>query len=108
MIREDGYRALRQPGTAVRKPLFDKCTVLAKVDFELFTIRENLPVLGKSIDELNFRAMTGATIVAIERENRMHTSPDPKFIMEAGDILFVTGKREDINKALLYLTEGHV
>lgn len=108
MIREDGYRALRRPGSAVRKPLFDKCTVLAKVDFELFTIRENLPVLGKSIDELNFRAITGATIVAIERENQMYTSPDPKFSMEAGDILFVTGKREDINKALLYLTEGHI
>jgi CPA2 family monovalent cation:H+ antiporter-2 len=108
MIREDGYRALRQVGTTVRKPLFDKCTVLAKVDFELFTVRENLPVLGKSIDELNFRAKTGATIVAIERKNEMHTSPDPKFTLEAGDILFVTGKREDINKALLYLTDGNI
>jgi CPA2 family monovalent cation:H+ antiporter-2 len=108
MIREDGYRALRQTGTTVRKPLFDKCTVLAKVDFELFTVRENLPVLGKSIGELRFRAKTGATIVAVERDNRMITSPDPEFSLEAGDILFVTGKRENMNKALLYLTEGHV
>jgi CPA2 family monovalent cation:H+ antiporter-2 len=108
MIREDGYRALRQTRTAARKPLFDKCTVLTNVNIELFTINDDSPVLGKSIEGLRFRTQTGATIIAVERENQMHTSPDPKFSFKAGDIVFITGKREDINKALIYLTEGKI
>ncbi len=108
MIREDGYRALRQARTTIRKPLFDKCTVLKDVTVELFTINDNSPVLGKSIEGLRFRPQTGATIIAVERENQMHTSPDPKFSFKAGDIVFITGKREDINKALIYLTEGKI
>jgi CPA2 family monovalent cation:H+ antiporter-2 len=108
MIREDGYRALRQTSTAARKPLFDKCTVLTNVNIELFTINDDSPVLGKSIEGLRFRTQTGATIIAVERENQMHTSPDPKFSFKAGDIVFITGKREDINKALIYLTEGKI
>jgi CPA2 family monovalent cation:H+ antiporter-2 len=108
MIREDGYRALRQTGVTARKPLFDKCTVLAKVDVELFTINENSPVLGQTIEQLRFRTLTGATIVSVERGTHMHSSPDPKFSFEARDILFITGKREDINKAIVYLTEGKI
>ena len=108
MIREDGYRALRQTRTAARKPLFDKCTVLSNVAIELFTINDNSPVLGKSIEGLGFRTKTGATIIAVKRENQMHTSPDPKFSFQAGDTVFITGKREDINKALIYLSEGKV
>jgi Trk K+ transport system NAD-binding subunit len=38
----------------------------------------------------------------------MHTSPDPKFMFERDDIVFITGKREDINKALVYITGGKV
>ncbi|UCD36453.1 MAG: cation:proton antiporter [Nitrospiraceae bacterium] len=106
MIREDGYRALRQSRTAARKPLFEKYAVAPKITFELFTIQEGLPVLGKSIDELKLRTKTGATVVAIERKDQIHTSPDPKFRFQAGDILFLTGKREDINRALVYLTGG--
>jgi CPA2 family monovalent cation:H+ antiporter-2 len=106
MIREDGYKALRQKREATRKPLFDKCTVLTNVTIELFTINEGSPVLGRSIEELRFRTKTGATIIAVERENRMNSSPDPTFSFKAGDIVFITGTREDINKAIVYLTEG--
>jgi CPA2 family monovalent cation:H+ antiporter-2 len=108
MIREDGYRALRQKREPSRKPLFDKCTVLTNVIIELFTINEDSPALNKSIEELRFRTKTGATIIAVERENKMNSSPDPTFSLKAGDIVFVTGTREDINKALLYLTEGKI
>jgi CPA2 family monovalent cation:H+ antiporter-2 len=108
MIREDGYRALRQKREATRKPLFDKCTVLANVTIELITIHEDSPVLDKSIDGLKFRTKTGATIIAVERRNQMHTSPDPAFTFKAGDIVFITGKREDINKAIVYITEGTI
>ncbi len=106
MIREDGYRALRQAETSRKKPLFDKCTVLANVTVEVITVTDSSPVTGKSIEELKIRTRTGATIIAIEREGRMNASPDPAYRFKAGDMVYITGKRTDINKALLYLIEG--
>jgi CPA2 family monovalent cation:H+ antiporter-2 len=106
MIREDGYRALRQTQVTARKPLFDKYTVFSKVTIELCTINDNSPVLGKSIEDSRFRSKTGATIIAIESNDQMYTSPDPKFRFTTGDIVYITGKREDINKAIIYLTEA--
>ncbi len=92
----------------MRKPLFDKCTVLSKVDVELFTVREKSYVLGKSMEDLQMRTRTGTTIIAVERNDNMHTSPEPEFSFEVGDIVFLTGKREAINKSLLYLTDGQM
>jgi CPA2 family monovalent cation:H+ antiporter-2 len=106
MIRKDGYRALRQSKTVTRKPLFDKHAVLSDIAVEVCTIHDTSPVRGKSIEDLGFRAKTGASIIVIKRENQVHTSPDPKFSFKTGDIVFITGKREDINKAIVYLTEG--
>ncbi len=108
MIREDGYRALRQSKTATRQPLFDKYDVLSDIAVEVCTIHSASPVRGKSIEDLGFRTKTGATIIVIERDNEMHTSPDPKFSFKAADIVFITGKREDINKAIVYLNEGKI
>jgi CPA2 family monovalent cation:H+ antiporter-2 len=108
MIREDGYKALRQAKIATRKPLFDQCSVLSDVIVEVITIKNDSPILGKSIKDLKFRTKTGATIITIERNNHMYTSPDPQFSFRVGDIVFITGKREDINKALVYLAEGEI
>ncbi|MEN8263690.1 MAG: TrkA C-terminal domain-containing protein [Nitrospirota bacterium] len=57
---------------------------------------------------LRFRTKTGSTIIAIERNSRMHTSPAPEFCFDTGDIVFITGKGEDINKAIVYLADGEV
>jgi CPA2 family monovalent cation:H+ antiporter-2 len=108
MIREDGYKTLRQTRTAKQKPFFDKHTLISNLTIELFAINEPSPVLGKSIEDLKFRTKTGASIIAIERGKMMHASPDPNFSFKTGDIVFITGRREDINKAIVYLTEGKV
>jgi len=105
MIREDGYKALRQTMKSKRKPLFDKHSVLSNVSVESCRIIENSPVLGKTIKEVSFRTKTGAIILAIERNNELHTNPDPKFTFKSGDIAFLTGKREDINRAIVFITE---
>ena len=105
MIREDGYKALRQKKTADRKPIFDKCAIYPNIMVEVLTVRENPPVSGRSIENLMFRKKTGTTIISIERGKEIFTSPDPAFTLIAGDIIFITGKRENINKARVYLTE---
>ena len=108
VIRKDGYKALRQTGYDAQLPLFDKYSILSSIAVESVTINGHSPVIGKSIEALRFRTKTGATIIAIERNSRMHTSPAPEFCFDTGDIVFITGKMEDINKAIVYLTEGKV
>ena len=108
LIREDGYRALRHKETADRKPIFDKSTVYPNIRIEVLTVSAESPVSGRSIADLMFRKKTGTTIIAIERDKETFTSPDPDFTLKAGDIVFITGKKENINKAIVYLTEGDV
>jgi CPA2 family monovalent cation:H+ antiporter-2 len=108
MIREDGYRALRQKGKRVRKHLFDTSAILSGMNIELFTIQEGSPAVGRSIEELKFRTKTGTTILAVERGKHMHTSPGPEFTFQPGDTVFVTGTRENVNKSLLYLDKGEL
>lgn len=106
MIREDGYKALRQSSSITRKPPFDKHLVLSDVKIDLCNISGSSPLPGKSIEDTRFRTKTGATIIAVERKKEMYVSPDPSFSFEAGDTVFFIGKKEDINKALVYLSEG--
>ena len=106
MIREDGYMALRQTGTGVKKPVFDKLDVISKIGIELFRINSTSHALGESLENLKFRKNTDTTIIAIERKGHMKISPDPKLILKTGDVVFIAGAREDINKALIFLEEG--
>lgn len=106
MIREDGYKALRQKKRSKRKPLFDKHAALSGISVEACRIKDNSSLVDKSIEEVNFRTKTGATILAIERNNEIHANPDPKFTLKTGDIAFLTGTREDINRAIVFITEG--
>lgn len=106
MVRKDGYRVLRQEGAVVKEDLFEKCMVLSHVDIEPFKINANSPVLGKSIKELSFRTKTSTTIIAVERNNQTHANLGPGFTFKDGDTVFIMGEKEDIKKALIYLTEG--
>ncbi len=108
MIRKDGYRILRQAGAETRKHLLEKYALLSHVEIETLKVHPDSPVLGKSIREISFRSRTGATIIAIERNDHMHAIVEPEFTFEAGDIVFITGKKDAIKRAAAYLTKGSV
>ena len=54
-------------------------------------VSENSPCAGKSIKELSFWQETGATIIAVKRNDQLFLSPGPYFCMEAGDTLVFIG-----------------
>lgn len=56
-----------------------------------FEIPEFSPVIGKSINETNFWQSTGATIVAVKRNDKIILSPGPYLVFEPYDVIFVTG-----------------
>ncbi len=58
---------------------------------------------AKRLKEINLRVETGATVIAVKRAEKIYHNPSADFILKAGDIILLIGKRENINRALEYL-----
>jgi Kef-type K+ transport system membrane component KefB/Trk K+ transport system NAD-binding subunit len=54
---------------------------------------------GKKIRDLDLRAATGASIIAVDRAGRSYFDPDPGFLLFPGDRLVLMGERESLDKA---------
>src|SRR5512136_1728626 len=53
---------------------------------------------GKTIEDLRIRAKTGATIIAVCRNDKNIINPPPTFMFEAGDAALVIGESDQIKK----------
>jgi CPA2 family monovalent cation:H+ antiporter-2 len=62
--------------------------------------------VGRTIAELNLRAHSGASILAIQRGERYLTGPSPDENIEAGDVLYLLGDESDVMLARQRLMEG--
>jgi len=62
--------------------------------------------VDKSLAELNLRAHTGATILAIQRGDRFITSVASDERIKAGDILYLVGDESDVLLAGRRISEG--
>ncbi|MGH7950085.1 MAG: cation:proton antiporter, partial [Candidatus Binataceae bacterium] len=61
------------------------------------------PVVGKTLAEVDLRAMTGATVIAIARGNERIVMPDGATVIEAGDTLGLVGPHDSVEAALRML-----
>lgn len=61
---------------------------------------------GRSMAEVNLRAMTGASVLAIRRDGRSWTSPPPDLRLAAGDVLYLLGDSSDVLLAREHLGRG--
>ena len=53
-------------------------------------------IAGKTIEDLQIRAKTGATVIAVCRHDRNIINPPPTFAFEAGDAALVIGESDQI------------
>jgi monovalent cation:H+ antiporter-2, CPA2 family len=61
---------------------------------------------GRSLQELDVRNSTGATVLAVRRNGSITTSPAGSFTLAGGDDIFFLGDDSDILLARALLTEG--
>jgi monovalent cation:H+ antiporter-2, CPA2 family len=59
----------------------------------------NSGAIGRSLAEVNLRALTGATVLAIQRAQGGAVLPSPVEILRAGDVLALAGPPESIEAA---------
>lgn len=72
-------------------------------NLERIHIMSGSVVIGKSIAETKLRALTGVTIVAIERDYKTIRNPRPGEIIRSGDVLVIIGTEEERENAEKYL-----
>jgi voltage-gated potassium channel len=68
------------------------------LNIEDLAVPEDSPVVGRTLDALNIRRVTGATILAILREGSPLVSPPGDFALARGDQLLALGTGEQLSR----------
>ena len=71
-----------------------------------FRLNADAWAAGHSLQELNVRARTGATVLAVRRGGSTTTSPDGSFRLQANDDVFLFGDDSDVLLARSFLNDG--
>ncbi|NET11236.1 MAG: sodium:calcium exchanger, partial [Symploca sp. SIO2B6] len=79
---------------------------IAGFDHHWYELTVDHHFLGCSIAELDIRRKTGATIMAMERDQRRYPYPQGKTIFEEGDRLLVVGSPGEQEKFKRFLHES--
>ena len=98
LIRKEHYGTLR--GLRLQGKQLDELShLLAGTTTDTFLILEGSPGVGKSLEELDLRARTGVTVIAIVRNGQSFHNPGPDFTLAAGDVLVFLGAHKELDDA---------
>jgi CPA2 family monovalent cation:H+ antiporter-2 len=102
VLRGEGYQMLRSPGRGegVSEAVLD---ALEAGTTDVFRLDRGSPVAGRSLRDLDLRRRTGATVLAVVREDEPHPNPAADTVLEAGDDLVLVGSHAEIDRAFVLL-----
>jgi CPA2 family monovalent cation:H+ antiporter-2 len=89
-VRRELYAPITRQG-ADRDLLAQLGRVSREIETEWVRLPEVTPMHGRTIGELEIRTKTGASIVAIVRDEQMIANPGPDERFKAGDLVGVMG-----------------
>lgn len=72
------------------------------IPFEVI-IKKNTPYLNKNISEVNFWHHTGATVIAIKRNNHTILSPGPYADFQENDVYYFIGDEDSYRRVMEFL-----
>ncbi|HEX9704374.1 MAG TPA: cation:proton antiporter [Gemmatimonadales bacterium] len=101
-IRASHYEALR-PGSAVRLSIAGALGAMPQMTVDRIVLPTGATAVGKSLAQLELRSRTGALVLSIRRDDSDLPTPDPRFRLEAGDILIVVGQPSQVAAARQHL-----
>jgi monovalent cation:H+ antiporter-2, CPA2 family len=107
LIRKEHYsplRGLRLQG----KQLDELSQFLVGTTTDIFSIVEDSPVVGQSLDEVNLRTRTGATVIAVVRGGKSYHNLSGDFALAGGDVLVLLGDHKALDDAAQILSPVRV
>lgn len=75
-------------------------------DLAPYALDDGNPWIGRTLAEINLRAVTAATVLAIRRGEDAVLTPDGSQRLELSDVLILTGTHEAIDASRRYLRDG--
>jgi CPA2 family monovalent cation:H+ antiporter-2 len=97
-----GLRTVRAP----RAPLGALPDAIQRMPVATHRIDPGQWAIGRSLGEINLRALTGASVLAVHRGERYMTSPAADEVVAEGDTLYMLGDDSDIALARQRLVTG--
>jgi CPA2 family monovalent cation:H+ antiporter-2 len=98
-FRSNAYQALRSEESSTMQQQLRQ-SLLSEFDFESHRLAEEEPAIGQSLRELDLRARTGATLLAVRRNSELTAVPAADFQLQAGDLLILAGNGRQIADAV--------
>lgn len=100
LVRAGQYGMLRgRPAERVARQEWIR--ILESTVTRTLYVSEGSIACGKPIRDIDLRAQTGVTIVAVTRMGKATPSPSPDYVIEAGDVLVVVGTHAQLDAARL-------
>jgi CPA2 family monovalent cation:H+ antiporter-2 len=99
-IRDERYRIFRHLDTTIPRL---RLSTMLDVYTETHPIGAESPLCGLKISETEFRNKTGALILGIIREKDTLNNPHPSVTLEAGNLLIMSGTKDQLKKAIQLL-----
>jgi len=98
-VRAGGYGVFRGKSTGSSESLEDLLKVLQLAATQTYFVPESSSACGRTLQELDLRRQTGATVIAIVRDRVPHTPPPPDMTIEANDVLVLVGSHVQLAAA---------
>ncbi|GAB4286170.1 MAG: monovalent cation:proton antiporter-2 (CPA2) family protein [Ignavibacteriaceae bacterium] len=104
LLRGESYKLMRKETTNISS-FVHLDEILAAGLTDTFYVNEDNPNIGKSLKELDLRARTNATVIAIVRGEKNITNPLPTEKIMKADTLVITGTHAAVDKAFDLLSK---
>ncbi len=105
LLRGGDYRLLRS-GTLGGELPQELLAVLTGGLTEVYRLGAASAAAGRTIRELGLRTKTGATIIAVVRDEQAQTNPSPDLTLATGDSLVLVGSHAEVERAFALLERG--
>lgn len=92
-LRQANYRMIRRMSTAVDS-LEEVAGRLPDMGVQAMRVAQGSPLCGLTLAESAIRPRYGLTVVAISHEGKITSPPSPEQRFEAGDIVYLFGRKE--------------
>ncbi len=76
--------------------------LVAALTFAELTVADDSALVGRSLEEVDFRGRTGVLVVAITRDGRLRRTRLRRFALAAGDRLLVVGAAERVETVIAH------
>jgi CPA2 family monovalent cation:H+ antiporter-2 len=102
-VRGEHYEVLRDVKLPPMRVVLPHANILEKMEIQPCWIRDGSPARDKTVGEVNLRAETGATLVAVRRAGKVLLNPGPELRLEANDVAILMGDRSQVHRAVCLL-----